>query len=116
MRITDSIQKGGREMSGYAWRIDRDRIEDGNANGVQGPWDCPDGDLTAIYGAPEKFRMLDDDGEVYYYGRLWGECYGYEPLYDFGMPNAGCTRIDFRVDGEWRPPSGAAAHGQPARS
>lgn len=54
------------------------------------------------------FRMYDDDDLIYYTGRLWinpsrsGEVDEFEPLDDFGRPNAGCTRIDYRTDsGKW---------------
>ena len=44
-----------------------------------------------------RFRMYDDDNELYYEGILWDStdgCHDMAPLDDFGMPNAGCTRID----------------------
>lgn len=50
-----------------------------------------------------KFRMRDDDGELCYEGV--GNCLtageGFEPLDDFGMPNAGCTSIEWFVQGRW---------------
>ena len=52
--------------------------------------------------------MLDDDGEVYYEGKIaWAADYkngsGFEPLEDFGHGNAGCTEIRYKdTDGEWR--------------
>lgn len=42
------------------------------------------------------FKMYDDDGEHYYSGVIFGEYGGFEPLDDFGMPNAGCTWIEYR--------------------
>ena len=42
---------------------------------------------------PVRFSMYDDDDNCYYEGMLYGEYDGFEPLYDFGMPNAGCTYI-----------------------
>jgi len=41
------------------------------------------------------FRMLDDDGEVYYEGKST-VADSFAPLDDFGMPNAGCTEIQYR--------------------
>jgi hypothetical protein len=39
--------------------------------------------------------MYDDDGELYYEGySLAGSDFG--PLWDFGMPNAGCTGIKYK--------------------
>jgi hypothetical protein len=48
--------------------------------------------------------MLDDDGIVYYYGKIVGDgCEGFEPLRDFGTPNAGCTSIQYKDDdGLWK--------------
>ena len=42
---------------------------------------------------PYRFRMLDDDGAVYYEGFCSRE--SFQPLDDFGMPNAGCTMIEY---------------------
>lgn len=98
----------------YAWAISNDHLADNdacpgtnaNAYGVSGP---RGNDLTAkeIFENPEaeKFRMLDDDGELYYEGfMLHGEeSTGFEPLEDFGMPNAGCTEIRYKdKDGNWK--------------
>lgn len=111
-------------MTGYApygWLIIRDLITDGtdpkgtncNAPGVRGPHGLhPDVETRLVAAAKlgkrrgtladpnvEFFRMYDDDGNLYYTG-----CYlvtddtdpdGFEPLDDFGRPNAGCTRIDY---------------------
>lgn len=102
----------------YAWVIDKDHLaepgEKGEA-GVHGPYGgsphragrpLPAADeLFARLAAGEgvKFRMFDDDGEVYYSGRVVAAdgdytseevCAG--PLDDFGMPNAGCTHIRYR--------------------
>lgn len=77
----------------YWWVITRDLIEDGRRVGTVGPRGAsktpPDDDLG------RTFRMLDDDGEVYYHGTIIGDFEGFEPLDDFGMPNAGCTAIEY---------------------
>lgn len=54
-------------------------------------------------GKGEKFKMYDDDGELYYEGRIVGEDYHQlEPLDDFGMGNAGCTDIRYKNEkGIW---------------
>ena len=39
------------------------------------------------------FTMYDDDDNCYYQGMIYGNYDGFEPLDDFGMPNAGCTYI-----------------------
>jgi len=89
-----------------AWIITRDRIADpaakpgtnSNAVGVCGPGSY-EGDFTECV---HKFRMLDDDGEVYYDG-LCDSCddeNALGPLDDFGEPNAGCTTIQYFVKGK----------------
>ena len=40
-----------------------------------------------------NFNKLSDDDILYYTGYICGEYDGFEPLDDFGMPNAGCTSI-----------------------
>ena len=109
----------------YAWIIDRDHMPDpdcaapsnGNAKGLTGPRDIPADVADALRNNPVKglaFRMLDDDGEVYYRGRLYvpgvpdddtlTRAFGFEPLDDFGAPNAGCTTIEYRdAAGAWAP-------------
>ncbi|WP_203338601.1 hypothetical protein [Nocardioides limicola] len=54
------------------------------------------------------FKMYDDDGELYYTGVLAyrAEVEGEEhvvagPLFDFGAPNAGCTRIGYPAHPDW---------------
>ena len=54
------------------------------------------------------FKMYDDDGELYYTGVLAYrvDVEGEEqvvtgPLADFGMPNAGCTTIEYPGHSEW---------------
>ena len=49
----------------------------------------------------EWFRMYDDDRELYYTGVRTGQAEdygsedGFEPLDDYGTPNAGATMIDY---------------------
>jgi len=90
------------EKSKYSWIITNDYIGNGEANGTIGPsngWtreeidNCPN---------IEKFKMYDDDDELYYSGiiaysspSLMGSELGFAPLDDFGMPNAGCTYIKY---------------------
>ena len=52
-------------------------------------------------GQGEEFRMRDDDGAVYYEGRIICDPdsdpeSAFRPLDDFGMPNAGCTSIEYK--------------------
>lgn len=83
-------------MSKYAWIIDVDHVEM-NEIPVMGPNNMSP-EITARLIAlkkdeGQKFKMYDGDGELYYSGRIIGEYDGFEPLDDYGTPNAGCTEI-----------------------
>jgi len=79
------------------WIITEDKINNGADVGKK-----------STFGEPKKseavkFRMKDDDGEVYYHG-LCDDSEtedAFEPLDDFGMPNAGCTSIEYFENGKW---------------
>lgn len=49
-------------------------------------------------GFTAAFSLHDDDGVKYYHGysKPLQDVDGFEPLDDFGMPNAGCTDIRYR--------------------
>lgn len=91
-------------MSDYAWIIVNDSTADTaypeatnmNSRGVVGPHNAPDTLVAQLRkGKGRAFRMYDDDGELYYSGRIIGS-EEFEPLDDFGAPNAGCTEIRYR--------------------
>ncbi len=90
---------------GYYWIIDRDYLaEPGskpgtneNAAGVASGRPIRAKSKTNGHLRVDHFVIKDDDGISYYSGRLFGGC-GFEPLDDFGMPNAGATEI--WIDGE----------------
>jgi len=74
----------------YRWLITADLICN-EAVGVRGPSSTgADENITAN---PADFVMKDGDGETCYRGRIWGDYSGFEPLDDYGEPNAGCCRI-----------------------
>ena len=88
------------------WIIDIDHIADesarpgsnANAVGLCGPrgYEGDGSELT------HKFRMLDDDREVYYEGRA-SRGGTFDPLDDFGEPNAGATTIQYwQAGGGWQ--------------
>lgn len=80
-----------------SWEITVDHICDGDDNGVTGPRGCGKDEAR-----PHAFRMYDDDGELYYEGVSSEE--DFDPLDDFGLPNAGCTDIHYKnKDGVWEP-------------
>ena len=78
----------------YRWKITRDRIDDGESKGVEGPAYLD----PSVTDNPVHFSLYDDDDNCYYEGMLYGDYSGFEPLDDYGMPNAGCTYI--KIDGE----------------
>lgn len=53
--------------------------------------------LNAVY----KFRLLDDDGILYYEGASTVP-YSFAPLDDFGRGDSGCTEIQYQeTGGSW---------------
>ena len=88
----------------YVWIITRDCIDEGEAVGVMGPENTTY-DKTEVCDKGKRFRMLDDDGELYYEGKCLCDEPGSEeefgPLDDFGCPNAGCTEIQYLENGTW---------------
>ena len=94
------VPTDGPAGAGPKWRITRDLITNGDSDGVVGPGDAPDdshdGQFTWI-----PFKLYDDDGELYYEGEMNEHCDDFAPLDNFGMPNAGCTRIDVFENGQW---------------
>jgi|TARA_R110002167_G_scaffold44594_1_gene134034 hypothetical protein len=81
----------------YNWIITKDYISNGRESGLTGPHN------KSRHTANESnFRMYDDNDELYYAGIIWGDYDGFEPLDDFGMPNAGCMSIEYEnKEGEW---------------
>lgn len=104
---------------GYAWIIDTDHLfeesEPGEPGwtpdeaGTMGPRNASDALIARLKaGEGEKFQMFDDDGILYYTGRIvYSSPDGPEseedfgPLDDFGRPNAGAVDIKYLVDGNW---------------
>lgn len=86
-----------KSASSNNWIITKDHISyDQNDVGTGNP---------NILNAPDKipFKMYDDDNELYYEGFMvsdMGESL-FNPLDDFGMPNAGCTKIEIFNNGKW---------------
>lgn len=115
--------------SSYGWLITHDSFPDGeaeapsnhNAKGMTGPRDISPDMETRLRGVASmgfskyegesvhKFKIYDDDGELYYTGLyiardgadLGEDAFG--PLEDFGAPNAGATEIRYlnRATGEY---------------
>lgn len=90
----------------YAWIITTDHTEDDEGDaGVIGPRTATDEDIARLQaGEGDTFRMYDDDGELYYTGRLVvsgdtdhsDEEACVAPLRDYGTPNAGAILIKWQ--------------------
>ena len=81
---------------GYYWCILNDYITNGEDN-----WRDNGAHSELFLMKPETrtyFKMYDGDGELYYSGYIVGDFSGFEPLDEFGMPNAGCTDIKLKDD------------------
>lgn len=83
-----------------SWTITKDHVADegakpgtnANAVGVVGPRTATHThEQLLAHAEAKRFRMYDDDGELYYEGVVVGDAMA--PLRDFGRPNAGCTHI-----------------------
>lgn len=100
-------------LASYAWIIDTDLLEvPGQSNtNLTGPSRAPAAMLHQLETDPDagdQFRLLDDDGQVYYLGRILGggldadEDAAFGPLTDFGTPDSGCTSIQYQnIVGQW---------------
>lgn len=86
------------------WRIAKSYIERGQVGAgvpvvITGPRGCPDDDQDARF-SWTRFRLYDDDGILYYEGEMNEHCDGFDPLDEFGMPNAGCTEVRVLTPGK----------------
>ena len=77
-------------------------MKDHTAEGPAGTYQNAEGITGPKRPSPSKeneagFKMYDGDGELYYEGVISGKYSGFEPLDDFGRPNAGCVSIS--IDG-----------------
>lgn len=62
---------------------------------------CTAAELARLGGT--AFRLYDDDGELYFSGRYFGDPNAqgaFAPL-DWAAHDSGCTRIDYRRAGKW---------------
>ena len=82
------------------WTITNDLVDDGLKIGTA----SRNYDEAKAALLKHRFRLLDDDDEVYYEG-LSDDCdsqRAFAPLDDFGKGYAGCTEIHYFTDGMWR--------------
>lgn len=91
----------------YAWIITKDLISDDDepsAVGKVGPHNINPALLATLKTVPAaavRFRMLDDDGSIYFHGLIVGDYDGFEPLDSYGRPSHGCTEIQYRESAKW---------------
>ncbi len=89
----------------YGWDIYEDFISDvvpnkAKAVEVFGPSGISDENVKRLKdGQGDEFELYDDDDILYYKGRLIGDATGFEPVDDYGLPNAGAVHT--KMDGEY---------------
>lgn len=91
------------------WKIDKDYINENNSrSGVSGesvniglPYNPEFVDLPE--GPAVRFRMKDDDGNIYFGGWLNNDKEGLnqQAALAYGMHDAGCTTIEIKVGEKW---------------
>ena len=82
------------------WTITNDLVDDGKKVGTSS---CNFDEAQAAL-LKHRFRLLDDDGEIYYEGRS-DDCdseRAFAPLDDFGQGYAGCTEIHYFDGQSWK--------------
>lgn len=100
----------------YGWIITRETVSNENdascpvefrtksRKGWTGPRDIdPAVESRLVAGEGKRFRMFDDDGDLYYEGRYIGpdDESAFGPLDDLGTPDAGAVRIDYLENRKW---------------
>lgn len=95
--------------SPYCWVITKDLQQnklpgEKSIEGICGPRGCHwKREQIENHANAKRFRMLDDDGEVYCEGYmidLTGNASGFEPKDDYGEPSLGCTEIQYWESGK----------------
>ena len=90
------------EGESILWEITKDHVGDGELDGARPTWGEPP--LTLDYSdlMVHKFKLFDDDGELYYEGVATNQSSesAFEPL-DWAMANDGCTDIKYFNNGRW---------------
>jgi hypothetical protein len=89
----------------YGWYIyesfiEENRFDKATSVEVFGPRGISNENVEKLKaGEGDEFELYDDDDNLYYKGRLIGDAEGFEPVDDYGMPNAGAVHI--KMDGEY---------------
>lgn len=98
------------DESAYAWKITYDHLGHKKV-AIYGPHNMTETQQAKLDAASKrgtgantedvrKFRIYDDDGELYFTGILVGdwEEWGFGPLDDYGAPDSGATEIRYLTD------------------
>jgi hypothetical protein len=82
------------------WTITSDLLDDGEKVGM---CSCNFNEAKVAL-LKHRFRLVDDDGEVYYEGVSddRDSQRAFAPLDDFGRGYAGCTEIHYLTNDAWR--------------
>ena len=82
------------------WTITNDLVDDGKKVGISS---CNYDEAKASL-LKHRFRLLDDDDEIYYEGVSDenDSQKAFAPLDNFGRGYAGCTKIEYFANGAWR--------------
>lgn len=81
------------------WKITRDLINEagGKKHAESRTWDEGKAKTQTLF----AFRLLDDDGEIYFHGVSTSN-ESFAPLNNYGMPGYGCTDIQYKNEkGKW---------------
>lgn len=92
------FERSLRDGTDIIFIIDKDHINDGEYNGLTF------GDTKGFEQfLTEKFKLYDDDGNLYYEGRASNQDdeVAFEPL-DWAMADSGCTDIKYLYKGKWQ--------------
>lgn len=83
------------------WKITKETVTEGTDLETRVGFTSPD--YVEGTELPFKFRMKDDDGEIYYWGLSDDNNSeeAFAPLYDLGEPDAGCTSIEYYNNKVW---------------
>lgn len=84
------------------WKVTWDHLDHKKVTDVEGGITV-DGDPLPDEGTVIKFRMFDDDGELYFSGELTDddECVNQVSALSWGTWDSGCTTIKVERNGVW---------------
>jgi hypothetical protein len=90
-------------LNGYAWKITKNKVD------TAMPWNWTD-HMVEVNSPDDvdwsdgiKFRLKDDDQEIYCYGTYVGDDNEnmFAPLDDYGTPALGAAIMEIKENGNW---------------